>query len=223
MLNKMRRKGLSILIDGPSASGKDSAIKQILKDLCNLGIQAFSIQETKEKFYDREKILAAKGFGDKKTAETIISERKKIYQVKIVPKLSAGKLVIVNRGESTTLAYQTLNKEISMEDVWKMHRNANIPLPDLVIILNCSIEEALRRENLKKISDNNKDKNSLSGNFTQDFEQRKQIHTNYERVKDFLEKKGLSVIYLQNDVISLPEESSIILNYLKNKINYQHE
>ena len=219
----MRTKGLFIIVDGPSASGNDSVIQQVLKDLYTLGIQALSIQETRERDYNREKILSAKNFGDKKTAEAIINERVKIYQTKIIPQLSDGRFMIANRGETTTLAYQTIGKEMVMEDVWKMHRNANIPLPDLVIILNCSVEEALRREILKKTSDNNKDKNSLSGNFTQNFERRKQIHTHYERVKDFLEKKGIAVIYLKTDVMDVQEGSREIVDFIKNKLNYMHE
>lgn len=223
MLNKMSGKGLLIVIDGPSGSGKDSVVKQVIKDLRKLNIGAISIQETKEKDYNREKILAAKGFGDKKTAEAIIRERRKIYQAKILPKLLDGKLVIANRGEPTTLTYQTLGKEMVMDDLWKMHRNANIPPPDLAIILTCSANEALRRESLKKTSSNIENKNSLSGAFTQNLKRRKQIHTNYEKTKNFLEKKGLFVIYLQNDALDVREESKIILNYLKNKLDYQHE
>lgn len=215
----MNERGLLIIIDGPSASGKDSITKQLLKDLRNLGTRVFSIQETKEKDYDRKKILLTKSFGDKKNAEAIINERRKIYQTKITPQLSDGKIVIANRGEPTTLAYQTIGKEIVMEDVWRMHREANIPLPDLVIILNCSLEEALRREGLRKTSDNNRDNNSLSGNFTQNFEQRKQIHTNYERTKDFLEKKGLTVIYLETDTVNIGKVSQKIVNFIKNKVN----
>jgi len=219
----MRRKGLLIVVDGPSASGKDSVIQRALKDLRKLAIKIVSIHETKEKDYDREKILSVKELGDKKTADAIIDERKKIYQTKIIPQLLAGKFIVANRGEPSTLAYQTLKQEITMEEVWEMHRNAGVPLPDLAIILNCGVKEAIRRESFKKLSNEDKKGKSMGGKFTKSLAEREQVHGNYEKVKDFLKRKGLSVIYLQNDALHVQEESEIILNYLKNKINYSYE
>ena len=55
-----------IVVDGPSASGKDSIIEQVLKDLKTLGIKSVSLEETKEKDYDRKKILMAKKMETKK-------------------------------------------------------------------------------------------------------------------------------------------------------------
>ncbi len=216
----MRKKGLFIVVDGPSASGKDSIIGQILKDLDTLNIKAVSIEETKEENYDRKKILLAKKFGDKKVAEAIIEERNKLYSIKVIPQLQAGNLVIANRGEPTTLAYQTLKNKLTMEDAWIMHRAKDIPLPNLIVITNCSVEEAIRREKLRKKSIEEKDKNFMSGKFTS---ARKQIHANYKNVKNFLGKKGLSVIYLDTDTMDVPEESQEIVNFIKNNINYSHE
>ena len=216
----MRNKGLFIIVDGPSASGKDSIIKQVLEDLKSLKIKAVSIEETKEKNYNRKKILFSKKQGDKKLAESILRERKKIYSERVLPFLAKGVIVIANRGEPTTLAYQTIKNELTMEDVWDMHRQQQIHLPSLVVITNCSVKEAIRREKLRKLSFEEKDKIFMSGKFTS---ARKQIHANYENVKDFLDNKGLSVIYLKTYTMGISKESQKIVNFIKNKLNYVHE
>ncbi|OGH30714.1 MAG: hypothetical protein A3E40_02435 [Candidatus Levybacteria bacterium RIFCSPHIGHO2_12_FULL_37_9] len=213
------KKGLFIVVDGPSASGKDSIIKQILKDLNNLRLKSTSIEETKEKKYDRKKIMLAKRRGDKAVAKTIIIERKKLYRELVVPQISKGVIVIANRGEPSTLSYQTLKGELTMQNAWDMHREQNIPLPDLAVITNCSIQEAIRRENLRKTSFEEKNKGFLSGKFTS-LEKRKLIHDNYKKTKDFLKKKGLSVIYLDTDKMDVSGESRKIVNFIKNKIKY---
>ena len=211
------KKGLFVVVDGPSASGKDTVIRQLLKDLKNLGLRAISIEETKEEKYDRKRILSAKDKGDREVAKTIIEERAKIYQEKVIPQLERGTIVIANRGETTTISYQTLNG-LTMQDVWDMHRRKNIPLPNLVVITNCSVSEAIRRESLRKPSFEEKDKRFLSGKFT-NLEKRKLIHVNYKKAKDFLKKKGLSVIYIEADNMDIPQKSSKIVSFIKNNIS----
>ena len=210
------KKGLFIVVDGPSASGKDSVITQVLKDLENLGLKAVSIEETKEENYDRKRILLAKDQGDKEAAETIINERAKIYEEKVTPQLANGTIVIANRGEPSTLSYQTLYG-LTMQNVWEMHRTQDIPLPDLVVITNCSVSEAVRREGLRKISFEEKNKDFLSGKFTT-LEKRKRIHENYEKTKDFLEKKGITVIYLDTDKMNVPQVCKKIISFIKGKL-----
>jgi len=208
------KKGLFIVVDGPSASGKDSIIRQVLKDLKKLRLKAVSIEETKEANYDRKKILLAKKSGDKEVAKTIINERKKLYLEKVMPQLSKGAIVIANRGEPSTLSYQTLKGELTMKDAWNMHRRQNIPLPNLVVITNCTVLEALRREGLRKPSFEEKNKGFLSGRFTS-LEKRKLIHANYKKTRDFLKKKELPVIYLDTDRMNVPEECKRIISFIK--------
>lgn len=211
----MKNKGLFIVVDGPSACGKDSIIRQVLEDLKTLGIKSFSIEETKDPSYNRKKILEEKQYGDKSVAEAIINERSKLYRTKVTPQLLAGKVVIANRGETTTLAYQTLRNELTMDQAWNMHRAENIPIPDFVVITKCSVDEAIHRES-ERLSEAEKDKNFMSGKFTNDdYEKRKDLHASYERVKNFLEEKGISVIYLNTDIMTLPQESKILVDYIK--------
>mgnify|MGYP001603853938 CR=1 FL=1 len=84
------QKGLFIVVDGPSASGKDTIITQVIKDLKDIGLESVAIEETKDEKYDRKKILLAKEQGDEKIARTIIQERKRIYQAKVIPQLQEG-------------------------------------------------------------------------------------------------------------------------------------
>ena len=217
----MKGKGFFIIVDGPSASGKDTIIKQILKDLRGLGIKVITIEETKEKSYDRKKILTAKQHGDQELVKVIINERNKLYQKTVIPQLLAGTFVIANRGEPTTLGYQTLKQKPTMESVWNSHRKQGIPLPNLIVIANCSVDEAIRRENLRKPSFEEKDKSFMSGKFTplysqkEELKKRKLIHANYENVKNFLNKKGLNVIYINTDSMDVPKACRRIVSFIK--------
>lgn len=219
--NRNMKHGFFIIIDGPSASGKDSIIQQMLKDLGRIGIPAVTIEETKEKYYDRKKILSAKQYGDKTVAQTIINERKKLYQAKIVPQLLSNIVVIANRGEPSTTVYQTIKNEIAMEDVWKMHRKQEVLLPDLVVISNCSAKEAIRREDARKSSSEKEEKDFMSGKFTpppsqkENIEKRKLIHANYKKLRDFLKKKGVPVIYLETEDMTILEGSQKIIGFVK--------
>lgn len=206
------QKGLFIVIDGPSGSGKNSIIQQVLKDLDKLNIKVVCIEETKEKNYNREKILEAKKLGDNEITKAILNERKKIYREKVIPHLS-NKLIIANRGEPSTLAYQTLKNEITMEDIWDMHRIQNIPIPNLIVIANCSPDEAIRRENLRITSSEEKGKKSMSGKFSNN--DRQLIHDNYENVNNFLKEKGVNLIYLNTDILNISEESKRIVEFIK--------
>ena len=209
--------GLFIVIDGPSGSGKDTIIKRVLKDLNKLKIKAVSVEETKEANYDRTRILLAKEQDDKEVVKAILNERKKIYEEKVIPQISNGFIVLANRGEPSTLGYQTIRKEVSMEDIWKTHRACNIPIPDLVVITNCSVDEAIRRENLRE-SIEEKDKRFMSGKFSQsDFAKRKDIHANYKNVKNFLKKKRVNIIYLNTDTINVPDASQRIVSFVEKR------
>lgn len=207
----MKNKGIFIVIDGPSASGKDTIIRQSLKNLEKLNIKALSIEETKETNYDREKILLAKEKGDAETAKAIISERKKFYEQKVIPQLSSGAIVIANRGELTTLGYQTLKQQLSMEEIWSLHRLCAIPIPDLAVITNCSVEEAIRRESERQNKEE-KDKKSMSGKFTIE---REHIHANYQNVKNFLLSKKIPVIYLDTEIVSVALGSQKIIDFIR--------
>ncbi len=213
------QKGLFIVVDGPSATGKDSVIMQVLKKLGKLNLSANALEETKEANYDRSKILSSQKKGERAVAKAIISERKKLYLKKVIPHRSSNTIIIANRGEPSTLSYQTLKDNLSMEEVWNMHRKNAIPIPDLAVITNCSVKEAIRREKLRKASYDEKHRSFLSGKFTSD---RYQIHKKYEKTKEFLEKKGINVIYLSTDKMNVPKASQRIVNFIKNKINYVH-
>jgi len=75
------------------------------------------------------------------------------------------------------------------------------------------------RHEIYEVIEVRKDKSFLSGKFTS-LEKRKRIHANYKKTRDFLNKKGLSVIYLDTDKMNVREVCKRIVNFIKNKINY---
>lgn len=204
-----------LIVDGPSASGKDSIIKELIKELKLLGKTVFSFEETKVLTYDRQKILAAKLLGEKAVAKAILEEREKLYQT-IFPEQHAD-IIIANRGEPSMLAYQTL-EQLSMESIWGMHRAAGIPLPDFVVITTCSPQEAERREALRGSTEEKSEK-QLSGKFTlsleNSLEKRTKIHDRYKKVATFLRRKNIPLLYIDTDTMNVSEESQKIIDAIK--------
>lgn len=122
-----------IILDGPSGSGKDSLLKNLVGKLLNLGVNTYQFSE--EELDDRRhEILEARDrgktggrSGDAEMAEVLIEHRARIYQQHVEPRLKEGRLVLGNRGEPATLAYQTARGDLTMDAVWQKHRENHIP------------------------------------------------------------------------------------------------
>ena len=227
-----RNRGYLIVVDGPSGSGKNTLIDALTQKLLELGISAIQISE--EELDDkREEILIARdrgkssgGSGDKEMAEALIDHRCDIYRKTVEPSLIKGNILIANRGESATLAYQTARGEMTMTDVWNQHREKGVPTPDLVVITTCSAETSLKREEAdRKVSAVRRESESgkgLSGkvsteigtNESDKLQRREMIYKQFEITKVFLEGKGINVLYLNTENMSVLEEIHEVLRFL---------
>lgn len=221
-------KGWLFLVDGPSGSGKGSLIKLLTQALTEYGLTTKVIEEEEADKEGREIIrkvrdrARAEGrIGDRETATLLIEHRARIFEELVEPALQNFNIVLLDRGEPATLAYQTINRELTMEEIYQRHRDSSIRLPDLIIILNCTLETAVARLETDKetIRGEREPGPGLSGKFTGEMENRRQIHKQYYEVGEFLEDKT-RVLSIETTLLPVEKETEIILSEILDLIGY---
>lgn len=122
-VNFLRRKGYSVaLFREPGGTRASEAIRKVLLDARNKGMRA----ETELLLY-----LAA---------------RAQLVREKIEPALRQGKIVVVDRFEDSTLAYQGFGGGIPLRDIERLSRLARGRLkPHVTFLLDVETQEGLRR------------------------------------------------------------------------------
>jgi thymidylate kinase len=212
------KKSSFVVVDGPSGSGKDTLLKLLDIRMHRSGRNSRIISE---ETLDRERfrILKVKRTGgDVQMAEVLVSHRAPIYVKFVYPVLKMGTYILANRGEPATLAYQTVRWELTMQDVWDMHRSAGIAVPDLVIITTCRPSTSIYREEEDRKSAGKMRKKlengmGLSGKVTEEegavareqFRRRRNIHTQYKKAVKFLRKRGVKVVVINTEKLSISE------------------
>jgi len=144
--NKMkRRKGILIAIEGIDGSGKTTQSKLLYEALVKMGFPTVLSHEPTEGPFGEEirKKLSTSGLSPEEAYDLFVRDRKEHVNKKIIPSLEAGKIVIVDRYFISTIAYQgaggiSLNKIIADHEKFA-------PIPDLVIILDIPVDEAIKR------------------------------------------------------------------------------
>lgn len=120
-----------------------------------------------------------------------------IFYTKIViPALADNKCVILDRGITTSIAYQSMQEGLSMEKVANLVGNqlALKHRPDHLIIADISPEKAMSRLNAR--TDKKDDAIFEKLDFMKKLD--KQYHS--QEYRDFIEKYGIKIHYLSTDL-----------------------
>ena len=171
----MPDKGLHVIIDGIDGSGK-STIRDALRDFCVENgkrvldvpgvwcergdyptveeIAAADVVCTAEpstiwvgKAIRGEIIRTGSAYGNRSTAQAFALDREIHYRKIVIPARDAGKIVIQDRGVSSSIAYQAVRDGVSLEEVLALPGNdlALRHSPDVLVLATLSVDTALQR------------------------------------------------------------------------------
>lgn len=118
----MKKKGLLITFEGPEGSGKTTQIKKTVSFLRKKGYSPLVLREpggTTVSEAIREVILNKKFTKMTDATELLLylAARAQIVGEKIKPALQAGKVVVCDRFEDSTLAYQGYGRGLSLKGI----------------------------------------------------------------------------------------------------------
>ncbi len=141
-------KGKLICIEGIDGSGKTTQVNLLAKALHDRGYDVIILREPTDGVYGRKirKMIEEGKTDPEELFELFLKDRKENIEKNILPALKNGKIVIMDRYYISTLVYQS---EVGIERILEAHEKISAPKPDLVIILDIPVDEALRRLKVK--------------------------------------------------------------------------
>ncbi len=147
----MRKKGIFITFEGAEGSGKSTQIREAVKFFREKGREVVLLREpggTKISEVIRKILLDRANQGMSHATELFLylAARAQIVEEKILPALRDGKVVISDRFEDSTRAYQGFGRGFSLETIETMSRLVRGTLiPDLTFVLDVDIAKGLAR------------------------------------------------------------------------------
>jgi dTMP kinase len=158
--------GLFITIEGIDGCGKSTQAKLLHNNLVTGGYSVVRTREPggtpiSEKI--RDIILGTENseMCDRCELLLYLAARAQHVEEKILPEMKKGNIVLSDRFEEATFAYQSFGRGLNFDKVYPINDFATGGLvPDLTIILDITIEESLRRFSVSGIK---KDRIELCG------------------------------------------------------------
>ena len=138
----MRKQGVLITLEGPEGSGKSTQIKNMVRYFKRKGIRPVLLREpgaTKVGEAIREILLHLKVNSMAPETELMLylAARAQVVHEKILPALRQKKIVICDRFEDSTLAYQGFGRGLSVSQIQQASRLVRgILKPNLTILLD---------------------------------------------------------------------------------------
>ncbi|MFH1837802.1 MAG: dTMP kinase [Candidatus Omnitrophota bacterium] len=145
------KKGIFITFEGPEGSGKSTQSRLLFKELKEEGYDAIHTAEpggTELGEYIRSMILEKDSVSLSRKAELFLFEADRAQHVEeiISPALDAGKIVICDRFNTATFAYQGYGLGLDKKIIKVLDDIATGGVtPDLTIIMDIDIETGLER------------------------------------------------------------------------------
>ena len=142
-------RGIFLAIEGIEGSGKTTQTRKLVELLERRGIPHVAVREPGGTPVGEEirKILLEGGAVDAR-AELLLmlAARAALVGEVIVPALEAGKVVVTDRFELSTLAYQGYGRGLPLDEVRRLNSFATGGVrPDLTVVLDVPQEEGERR------------------------------------------------------------------------------
>jgi len=142
----MSHKGKLIVFEGIDGVGKSTQCKLLEEYLRNRNHTVRQLKEPSDGQYGREiRKLASQGqrLDPEKEYQLFILDRKENVKNNILPSLTRGEMIILDRYYFSTIAYQGA---LGLSETRVREENESFaPRPDIVIILELPVDEALKR------------------------------------------------------------------------------
>ena len=147
----MPKRGIFITFEGSEGSGKSTNIRFVSAYFKRKKRSVLLVREpgsTKISEAIREVLLNPKNKGMSKETELLLylAARAQLVKGKIIPALTAGKVVISDRYEDSTFAYQGFGEGISLKTIEQLSKFVRGSLkPNLTFILDIDPKKGLKR------------------------------------------------------------------------------
>jgi len=144
------KKGVFIVLEGLDGSGITTQCLELGKNLSSLGYKVYITGEPTNSVIGCliRSCLSGWIFFNNKVLALLYAADRLLHVEKIKSKIEEGYIVISGRYLFSSLAYQSIDPEISFE--WIKELNKFAIKPDIAIFIDTSIDECLRRINLGK-------------------------------------------------------------------------
>jgi dTMP kinase len=144
-------KGLFITFEGPEGSGKSTHAKRVSEQLLSSGYRVVRTFEPGDTFLGekiRNILLDKDDVSVSEIAELFLFEADRAQHVKevIVPAIQDKKIVICDRFNTATFAYQGYGLGLDMKKISAIDKVATGPLvPDLTVLFDVDVQTGLKR------------------------------------------------------------------------------
>jgi dTMP kinase len=170
----MSNDGIFLMVDGIDGAGKSTIVRTWINHLKDKGNLVLNLKDywsrnefpSKKKIKKHDVVVSAEptsiwtgsairqeliqdksDYPTKTIAQAFALDRFVLYKKVILPALQEGKIVLQDRGVSTSLCYQSLESDLSIKQIAAIEGNKFTlnNLPDLLLITDVDIKEALGR------------------------------------------------------------------------------